>query len=160
MVELTIRLGFIELPAEKKPWKAESYEESGAFFVKSPNGEYRIVSVDKDREGVIETILPPDIANMLTEETVKDRMAGMLDHVFASLETLHKEVAECRGNDERLTRGYEKLYARGEEICDGVMEELGAIRHGVENRPEESSGPLKGFISEETLVQLVKEMKK
>lgn len=158
--ELSITLPFIELAEDKKPWVAESYEESGTFFVKCTNGEYRIATVSLNDKSVFEAILPPVVANMLTERIVEAKFVHVMGTLYGSLEDIRGGIADCKDQEEGMTQRMDRLISEFTEEQDSVMEKLCSIQNGMCCRHEENPSSAKGFISEKALVQLVKEIKK
>ena len=166
---LTLSLPFIQLDNERV-YDSTSYDESGVFFVKDVSGVCHIAEVNLEERAVYGTCVNANICNILTEQLVTDRMEDMLNPIRYRLEELNSAICNATGD---VVRKLDELLAPQRESVEGVyiicskVEHLenalssieSAVRCAVEKKPSDIES-LKGYVSEESVVEIIKNVRK
>lgn len=165
---LTLTLPYIELQKDKPMYDCESYDKSGTYFVKSPQGEFCIVEVCKENRSAFGNPLTMNVGNLFSEQIAENRLEERLDSMNEELKNTRKELMEpIIHKIFELNESIEGLFIKTGDKLGLVYSTLLDITDGMarieESKSKEStpqSNMYKGSISEDALVQLVKEIKK
>ena len=154
---ITLSFPLVELPKDKSPWEADAYSKPGVFFVKDNEGIYHIVDVCKETGSLPEAVLPPSVCNYITEQVEERKQESMLSKIQEQLDNNQKELLalllEAKAHKQHMLK---EILDTVESEHDKIREDLAAIC----SNNTSAAQPSKGYISEEALVQLVKEIKK
>lgn len=154
---LTLTLPLIELEEGKKPWSIEAYDgiETGMYFVKDTAGVFHIAEVDRDENVCFHTPLPARACNVFTREMVVDELSVDMERMCQTQEEMYGKIAQlifdCR-------RHYDDLNGRLEGISSAVIDRLDEMVEGKDEFMKQSAG--RGYVSEETLAQIIKVVRK
>ena len=158
---LTLTLPYIELKKGQNPYGIESYVKDGTFFVKCSDGSFLIVEVETGN-GVFGNPLTPNVGNLFTEQILENRLQKRIEETNERMSCMHNELKEyiriisnninCEVREE-----YDCLTERIQNAQSDFGQMLDDIRNNLHSDKNDSN---KGFISEDALVQLVKEIKK
>ena len=154
---VTLTFPLVEIPKDKSPWEADAYSELGIFFVKNSEGIYYIVDVCKKEGSVPETILPPAVCNQITTQLVERKQESLFEKIQEQIDEHHTELMAL------LLEAKACKQHMFEEILETVASEHAKTRDDLAaicSSNTSTAQPSKGYISEEALVQLVKEIKK
>ena len=166
---LTLALPFVQLNNDRV-CDCANYDESGIFFVKDVSGIYHTVEVNLEEKTVFGNCLNAIFCNMLTEQIAVDSMEDMLNSVRYRLEELNSVICNTTGDVVRkldeLT-GSHRDYVEGLSSLDSKVEHLGnvlagfesAVRCAVEKKSSDIES-VKGYVSEESLVEIIKNVRK
>jgi hypothetical protein len=158
---LTLTLPFIELPSGLKAFERSTYDEEGTFFVKDHDGVFHLVWVGSEDSGVWNCPLIPELGNLFTEQITEDRLAQELDSI--------KEVFD---NEKNFLLDYIKETACGvvENIeqetnrlsckIGDLNSELSQIKTFLDKEKQVQTSNSKGFITEEALIDIIKNVRK
>lgn len=179
-IMLNLSLPFVELKKGNDPLVAESYENSGVYFVKDRDGVFHIADVNKEGYTVAEAPLPINVGNLLLFEVHKNNVAGLLSDIDKRLQDISQNVVRLVENDYYdVENGINILHNRLDNLegrIDGNTEN--SIRHIVSNahsiedgiaailknvggsNPDCKPASGKGNISEETLLEIIKTIRR
>lgn len=169
---LTLTLPLVELAKGQDFYNATSYDESGLFFVKSSTGEFGVVEVVKETNEAYGNMMPLNVMHHLSEQIIENKLNERLRYLEDELVSFHKEMNELNG---KLTR--EELPSLEDDLSNitdslvdmhskvnGLREwavKLDELIAGMsEKKTDAEPASFKGCISEDALVQLIKEIKK
>ena len=166
---LELALPFVQLDNDRV-CDTNNYDESGIFFVKDLSGMYHIVEVRLEEKVVFGTCINADVCNMLTEQLVAGRMGSVLNPVCYRLEELNSAI--CNTMDD-VVRKLDELtgshcdYVEGLSSLDSKVEHLGSVLVGLESavccaveKKSSDVESVKGYVSEESLVEIIKNVRK
>ena len=167
-ITLTLTLPYIELPKGRPVYNCESYDKSGTYFVKSPQGEFCIVEVIKEEMSAFGNPLTMNVGNLFSEQIADNRLEGCLISMNEELKIIREELTEHVNHKVfELNESIEGLFVKTGDKLGFINSELLDITDGMARLEASLSKEVatqssisKGCISEETLVQLVKEIKK
>lgn len=154
---ITLSFPLIELPKDKSPWEADAYSEFGIFFVRDNDGIYNIVDVCKETGTLPSIILPPSVCSSIIVQMEERKQESMLSKIQEQLDGNQKELLalllEAKAYKQHILE--EKIHTFTSELSK-TRDDLVALCTSNTSTAQ----PSKGYISEEALVQLVKEIKK
>ena len=165
---LTLTLPYIELPKDKPIYNCESYDESGTYFVKSPQGEFCIVEVIKGEMSAFGNSLTMNVGNLLSEQIAENRLEGCLNSMDEELKIIREELTEHMNHKVfELNEIIEAMVVKTADKLGSINSALLDITDGVTRLEASQSKEVatqssisKCCISENALIQLVKEIKK
>ena len=179
-ITLNLSLPFVELKKGNDPWAAESYENSGIYFVKDREGVFRIADVDKEDNTVTECPIPINVGNLLLSEVHKNNTEEILDSIDKRLQDILQNVVRLVESDYYdVENGINILHNRLESLegrIDNNTED--SIKHIISNArsiedgiaailknvggsyPDCKPASGKGNISEETLLEIIKTIRR
>ena len=155
-IVLNLNLPLIELNTNEV-WNIEHYKDSGVFFVKTKDGIYHLVEVDKD-QNVNETCLFPNVCNKFTEKmaelSIRDEIRSMITSLSESIrgefETSRKEFQSSVLDLENCLN--EDKYT--------IIEKLEELVEKLKQAPsEDTSKVIQGYISESALMDVLRTIK-
>lgn len=153
----TLSFPLVELPKDKTPWEADAYSEFGVFLVKDNEGIYHIVDVCKKTGSLPEVMLPPSVCNHIVVQMEERKQESIFKKIQEQIDERQREVLdlllEVKNHKQHMLEG----------ILDTVESEHAKTREDLTaicSSNTSAAQPSKGYISEEALVQLVKEIKK
>ena len=155
-IMLNLCLPFIEIDANDA-WNKDHYKESGLFYVKTKDGNYRLVDVDEGKSAN-ECCLFPSVCNILTEKmatlSVRDEMRSMITSLA---EAMREEFATSR---KEMQSSFLEVEQWLNEDKDGLIEKLETfIEMLKQSKAEETPKISQGFISESALVDILRTIK-
>ena len=158
---LTLTLPFIELPSGLKAFERNSYDEEGTFFVKDHDGVFHLVYVGFENNEVWDCPLIPELCNLFTEQITKDRLAQELDsikEVFNNKTILLLDYIEetARGVVKNIEQETNRLSCKIEDLNS----ELSQIKTFPDKEKQVQTSHSKGFITEEALIEIIKDVRK
>ena len=177
---LNLSLPYVELKKGNDAWAAESYENSGIYFVKDRDGVFRIADVNKEENTVAESPLPINVGNLLLSEVHKNNTEELLDNINKRLQDILQNVVRLVESDYYdVENGINILHNRLESLegrIDNNTED--SIKHIISNArsiedgiaailknvggsyPDCKPASGKGNISEETLLEIIKTIRR
>lgn len=177
---ISLTLPYVELEKGKQPWVAESYEEGGVYFAKDSDGVFHVADVDKEGGRVVEFPLPINVVNLLLSEVHKNNTEELLDNIDKQLQNISQNVSRLVDSDcYDVENGINVLHNRLESLEGRVDSNTeNSIRHIVSNarsiedgiaailknvggsNPDCKPASGKGNISEETLLEIIKTIRR
>lgn len=168
---LTLTLPYIELPAGKEVNDVKFYDESGIYFVKSSYGDFHIVEVIKEENNAFGNPLSLNTGSLLFEQIIENKLNERLRYLEEELVSFHNEMNAHMNalRQDKLPDLVERFDSIDESLVDmhgkvnGLQEwEVLLDKRILEvlKKAGSESTPIKGSISEDALVQLIKEIKK
>ena len=158
---LTLTLPLIELPSGLKTFERSTYDEEGTFFVKDHDGAFHLVCVGFKNNDIWDCPLIPELCNLFTEQITEDRLAQELDSikkVFDNKTILLldyiKETA-C-GVVENIEQETNRLSCKIEDLNS----KLSQIKTFPDKEKQVQTSNSKGFITEEALIEIIKDVRK
>lgn len=179
-ITLNLSLPFVELKKGNDPWVAESYENSGIYFVKDRDGVFRIADVNKEENTVAESPLPINIGNLLLSEVHKKDTEDFLCNIDKYLQDLSQGISRLSERDyynieneiailhNHLDRLEERIDEKAKYCTDHVISNARSIEDGIAeilknvggSNPDGKPASGKGNISEETLLEIIKTIRR
>ena len=159
---LTLTLPFVDFKdTGKSTFERKSYEKKGAYFVRNRMGTHEIVVVSGEKDSDVWTNPIPE---PVTEQFF---IQGMEEEQADKFEEMNKRLDDTRNMVERNLDG--KLESAGSLIaamCEAVRhirentEQLLNMEEGRESQPKVSDRSNGGYVNEDVLLQIIKEVKK
>ena len=168
---VSISLPLIELEEGKKPWMAESYSESGSYFVKDSSGIFHIVDVSTKNKDCVEWCLPVNISNMIVAGLSVGHFSDTLTSMNCLIQEIHGRLDQMNiDNQSNIDQTVETINSYTEqhiaELTEHVEARSNAIEDGVRVLMKlidgivSKSSSSNGNISEEALIEIVKTIRK
>ena len=148
---LTLSLPLYKLPEGKSVYKAESYDRLGTFFVQDAGGLFFVVHVDKNEGDLYCMDLPIAASNMLVRQEFGKRIEETIDGIIRCLSDI------SHGMSEYAEKVKWSVDSNADEIKDLVKE---VIRTLCESKEPAGNIPSKGYVCEDTLVQIINSVRK
>ena len=149
--ELTLSLPLYKLPEGKCVYKAESYDRFGTFFVQDAGGLFFVVHVDMNEGDLYCMNLPIAASNMLVRQEFGKRIEEPIAEIIRILSDISRDVSES------VEKVKWSVDSNADEIKDIVKE---VIRILCESKEPAGNIPSKGYVSEDTLVQIINSVRK
>ena len=158
---LTLTLPLIELPSGLKAFERSTYDEEGTFFVKDHDGVFHLVYVGFENNEVWDCPLIPELCNLFTEQITEDRLAQELDSIKDVFDNEKKFLLDyiketACGVVENIEQETNRLSCK---IGD-LNSELSQIKTSLDKEKQVQTSHSKGFITEETLIEIIKDVRK
>lgn len=177
---ISLTLPYIELEKCKDLWAANSYEDSGIYFVKDVYGGFHVVDVNKIDDRVAESPLPINAGNILSSEVRKNNTEEILGSIDKQLQNISQNVSRLVDSDYydvenginvlhnrleslegRIDKGSEEsiryIISNARSIEDGIAE---ILKNVGGSSPDGKPASGKGNISEETLLEIIKAIRR
>lgn len=155
---LTLTLSFVDLKGtDKESNFASSYEKDGLFFVRNRHGLHEVVSVDVMKDDVWVCPLPPMLEEVFFMQGVEQEQADKFKEMNERIDRMHSElIGALLGKSEAIKSV--------KELMQMNYDRLGKVSLDVEElsigKPSDSDKPKGGYVDQETLLQIIKEVKK
>lgn len=155
---LTLTLPLVDLKGtDKESNVASSYEKNGMYFVRNRQGLHEVVSVDIMKDDVWVCPLPPMLEEVFFMQGVEQEHADKFEEMNERIDRMHSEQMEALlGNLEAIKSV--------KELMQMNYDRLGKVSLDVEEfsigNPSDSDKPKGGYVDQETLLQIIKEVKK
>lgn len=177
---ISLTLPYVELEKGNDPWVVELYENSGIYFVKDRCGVFHIADVNKEVGRVAEFPLPTNVGSLLLFEEHKNNVAGLLSDMDKQLQNISQNVSRLVDSDYYdIENGVNVLYKRleslegkidkgSEESVRYIISNARSIEEGIAeilksvggSNPDGKPASGKGNISEETLLEIIKTVRR
>lgn len=167
---LTLTLPFVDLKdSEKNSYERNSYDNNGAFFVRNKVGCFEIVVVSGDNNNdVWNSSIPEGVTEQLFSQLLEWQQINRFHEIHARISELQdslKDMMEYNAGclKARLesvqdsTRCIEESISR---IDGSLFSELADIKELAAVKIQESAKANGGYVDQETLLQIIKEVKK
>lgn len=155
---LTLTLPFVDLKGtDKESNVVSSYEKKGMYFVRNRQGLHEVVSVDIMKDDVWVCPLPPMLEEVFFMQGVEQEHADKFEEMNERIDRMHSELIEY------LTGNLEAIKSV-KDLMQINYDRLGKVSLDVEelsiDKPSDSDKPKGGYVDQETLLQIIKEVKK
>lgn len=136
----------------------ENYKEDGLFLVKSSDGAYSILDINRKNKVVLGEILPPNIANLIVEYQFDRSLKDIFEKRF-------EEMAEDMNGtlhwfEQRLIESTKKMEDALQYRSGEIIEKLEELVEKIKQAPSEDVPKLlQGYISETVLVEIIRTIK-
>lgn len=177
---LNLSLPYVELKKGNDAWVAESYENSGIYFVKDREGVFRLADVDKEDNTVSECPIPINVGNLLLSEVHKNNTEELLDNIDKRLQDILQNVVRLVESDyydvenginvlhNHLDSLGDRIDEKAKYCTDHVISNARSIEDGIAvilknvggSNPDRKPASGKGNISEETLLEIIKTIRR
>lgn len=158
---LTLTLPFVDFNGtDKLSDKSDSYESDGVFFVRDKNGEFLITQVNKEGGSAWINLMPPSVNEHFFKQTIEFEQADE----FKQLGSLISDLGE------HLAGRLSMMSDPTEEKLNHIINTISNIEEGIEKLPSieehlssiksESEHPKGGYVDQDTLLQIIKEVKR
>lgn len=158
---LTLTLPFIDfkdtgISIESK----DSYEKSGLYFVRAGSGEHFIISVMKEEGNVWSWPLPPVVTEVFCQQHTEKQQADKFEQLEQRLMNIHNDIFA------RLDEQHDQVRNDIKEVCyiaNRIEDNVGILanieEHLSSNTPN-SEHPNGGYVDQDVLLQIIKEVKR
>jgi hypothetical protein len=158
---LTLTLPFVDFTGtDKSSNKSDSYDSDGVFFVHDKNGEFLITQVNKEEGYAWINPLPSSVNEHFFKQTIEFEQADE----FKQLGSLISDLGE------HLAGRLSMMSDSTEEKLNYIINTTSNIEEGIEKLPSieehlssiksESDHPKGGYVDQDTLLQIIKEVKR
>ena len=154
---VTLTLPLIELPEGKYPWNADAYNELGVFIVKDNSGVFHIVDVCSKTDSLPEAPLPISVCNFIVVQQERSGQESLLNKIQQHIDDRQKDILGL------LLKAQDFRESMRDEILENINSVCARTREDLVEICNSNTSPVQSFngcISEGTLLQLVKEIKK
>lgn len=158
---LTLTLPFIDfkgtvISAESK----DSYEKSGLYFVRAGSGEHLITSVMKEEGNVWSWPLPPGVTEFFCQQHTEKQQSDKFEQLEQRLMNIHNDILARLDEQHSVVRNDIKdVYYIANRIEDNVGILANIEEHLSSNNPN-SERPNGGYVDQDVLLQIIKEVKR
>lgn len=157
---LTLKLPYLEFDTNNV-YDYNLYDKDGIYFVKDKVGIFHLVEVSLKDANAYGNALPANVCNML----IVGKTVSSLDEKFKSIDesigNLSSSLTHCANMlSDHTTQKIEVLdnrVLRHFEFIQGLLED---IQSKIQERPKTEEAPSKGYISEDALVEIIKNVRK
>lgn len=167
---LTLTLPFVDFKdSEKNSYERNSYDSNGTFFVRNKVGCFEIVVVAGDTNNdVWNGIVPEGVTEQLFSQLLGWQQIDRFHEINARISELQdtlKEVIEYNAEylKARLDSMQDSTLRIVDDICridSQLFTELTDIKELATAKPQESAKGNDGYVNQEILLQIIKEVKK
>lgn len=152
---ITLCLPLIEID-NHNIFNIENYKESGMFFVKSKEGLYAALDINKKQNRVLGEVLPPNIQNYIVEQqaeiSLAEKFCERILQINEGVNHLIEKVADCHKSVNWVCNSQIDHKNLLESLVDMVDE--------VKNKETSPELPKGGYVSENTLVKIIETVRK
>lgn len=158
---LTLTLPYLDLKdASININSKNAYEKNGIYFVRNAVGEYIIVSVIKEEDNVWIWPLPPSLQESFFQQNMEQQQTDKFEHLEQLLTNIHDNIAKRLDEQHSIVRNDIKdVYYIANQIEDNVGILANIEEHLSSNNPN-SEHPNGGYVDQDVLLQIIKEMKR
>ena len=158
---LTLTLPFIDfkdtsINTESK----DSYEKSGLYFVRAGSGEHLIISVMKEEGNVWSWPLPPGVTEFFCQQHTEQQQADKFEQLEQRLMNIHNDILARLDEQHSVVRNDVKDVCY---IANRIEDNVGILanieEHPSSNNPN-SEHPNGGYVDQDVLLQIIKEVKR
>lgn len=155
---LTLTLPLVDLKGtDKESNVVSSYEKNGIYFVRNRQGLHEVVSVDIMRDDVWVCPLPPMLEEVFFMQVVEQEQENKFEEMIERIDRMHSELIEYLTGNLAAIKSVKELMQMN-------YDRLGKVSLDVEelsiDKPSDSDKPKGGYVDQETLLQIIKEVKK
>ena len=159
---LTLTLPFVDFKGtDKESDVASSYKTNGMYFVRNRHGLHEIASVNIKKDDVWVCPLPPTLGEVFFMQNVEQEQADKFEEMNERIDRMHSELIAALLDKSETIKGSIKSV---KELMQMNYDRLGKVSLDVEelsiDKPSDSDKPKGGYVDQETLLQLIKEVKK
>ncbi len=158
---LTLTLPFLDFKdTDVNIDSKDSYKESGIYFVRNNVGEYLIASAVKENQDAWIWPLPAGVQENFVKQTMKKEQDDRFELLLQKLSDIHNEISA------RLDEQYSHIRTNINDICyiTKRIKENSDILEAIEKRlPSNDSNPDRpsgGYVDQDVLLQIIKEVKR
>ena len=137
-----------------------AYEKNGIYFVRNTVGEYLIVSVIKEECNVCVLGLPPALQESFFQQNMEQQQADKFEQLEQRLMNIHNDIFA------RLDEQHDQVRNDIKEVCyiaNRIEDNVGILAniedHLSSNSPN-SERPIGGYVDQDVLLQIIKEVKR
>ena len=158
---LTLTLPFIDfkdtgINTESK----DSYEKSGLYFVRAGSGEHLIISVMKEEGHVWSWPLPPGVTEFFCQQHTEKQQADKFEQLEQRLMNIHNDIfARLDEQHDQECNYIKDVYNIANRIEDNIGILANIEGHLSSNTPN-SEHPNGGYVDQDVLLQIIKEVKR
>lgn len=157
---LTLELPYLEFDTNVI-YDHNLYDKDGVYFVKDKAGIFHLVEVDKSVSFAGGSPLPASVCYML----IVGKTVSSLDEKFKSIDesigNLSSSLTHCANMlMDHTTQKTGELDIRVLREFESIQEQFEGIQSKIQERPKTEEAPSKGYISEEALVEIIKNVRK
>ena len=137
-----------------------AYEKNGIYFVRNTVGEYIIVSVIKEEDNVWVWSLPPALQESFFQQNMEQQQADKFEQLEQRLMNIHNDILA------RLDEQYSVVRNDVKDVCyiaNRIEDNVGILanieEHLSSNNPN-SEHPNGGYVDQDVLLQIIKDVKR
>lgn len=159
---LTLTLPFVDFMCTDLDYTSlNSYEKDGTFFVRSNLGTYEIVNVCKKENNIWFNPLPPIAYNDFFMQDIEQEQADKFEEMNERIDRMHSELIAALLDKSEAIKGSFKTV---KELMQMNYDRLGQLSLDIEDlstaKQPDNYKPKGGYVDQETLLQIIKEVKK
>ena len=137
-----------------------AYEKNGLYFVRNTVGEYIIVSVIKEEDNVWVWSLPPALQESFFQQNMEQQQADKFEQLEQRLMNIHNDILARLDEQHSVVRNDIKDVCY---IANRIEDNVGILanieEHLSSNNPK-SEHPNGGYVDQDVLLQIIKEVKR
>ena len=137
-----------------------AYEKNGIYFVRNTVGEYIIVSVIKEEDNVWVWSLPPALQESFFQQNMEQQQADKFEQLEQRLMNIHNDIFARLDEQHSIVRNDIKDVCY---IANRIEDNVGVLanieEHLSSNNPK-SEHPNGGYVDQDVLLQIIKEVKR
>lgn len=155
---LTLTLPFVDLKGTNKESNVvSSYEKNGMYFVRNRQGLHEVVSVDIMKDDVWVCPLPPMLEEVFFMQGVEQEHADKFEEMNERIDRMLSEQMEALLGNLEAIKSVKELMQMNYDRLEKVSLDVEEFSIG---NPSDSDKPKGGYVDQETLLQIIKEVKK
>ena len=158
---LTLTLPFVDFTdTDKLSDKSDSYESDGVFFVRDKNGEFLITQVNKEEGSAWINLMPPSVNEHFFKQTIEVKQIDNFNQLSSQLSELREFLAEGLTRMSDSTKEKLNYIINTTSNIEEGIEKLPSIEEHLSSIKSESDHPKGGYVDQDTLLQIIKEVKR
>ena len=155
---LTLTLPFVDLKGtDKESAVASSYKTNGMYFVRNRHGLHEIASVNIKKDDVWVCPLPPTLGEVFFMQDVEQEQADKFEDMNERIDRMHSELISA-------LLGKSEAIKSVKDLMQMNYDRLGQLSLDIEDlstaKQPDNDKPKGGYVDQETLLQIIKEVKK
>ena len=167
---LTLTLPFVDLKdSEKNSYERNSYDNNGVFFVRNKVGRFEIVVVGGDNNNdVWNSSIPEGVTEQLFSQLLEWQQINRFHEIHARISELQDSLKDMmeynvgclKARLESVQDSARCIEESVSRIDGSLLSELADIKELAAVKIQESAKANGGYVDQETLLQIIKEVKK
>lgn len=159
---LTLTLPFVDFKGtQKNSFERNSYNELGTYFIRNRMGSHEIVVVSGDTDNDVWcNPIPEAVTEQFFVQSIEEQQADKFDAINKRMDEMRELIIKAMDIQTATIR------SDINEVCDTVRyikedtEQLLNSAEVCEPKPKEVFRSARGYVNEDVLLQIIKEMKK
>lgn len=158
---LTLTLPFVDFTGtDKSSNRTDSYSSDGVFFVHDKDGGYSIAQVNKEENYVWINPMPTSVCVDFFKQTIEVEQIDNFKQLSSQLSEIREYLAEGLARMSDSTKEKLNYIINTTSNIEEGIEKLPSIEEHLSSIKSETNHPKGGYVDQDTLLQIIKEVKR